>query len=168
MSETRLASLAALAVVIHTLEGMIPMPFPWMRLGLANVVTLIVLSLSGLGSALMVTVVRVVVGSLIAGQLLGPGFFLALAGGTAATVGMGLLHRVAGGGLSLVGVSLAGAFLHNAAQLAVAGLVYTRHAGVFYLLPVLMGLALPTGLVTGWLAERVVRRLKDDGESVNG
>lgn len=168
MNETRLASLAAAAVVIHTLEGMIPMPVPWMRLGLANIVTLVVLSLFGLGSALLVTVVRVVVGSLIAGQLLGPGFFLALAGGTAATVGMGLLHKAAGGGLSLVGVSLAGAFLHNVAQLAVAGLVYTRHAGVLYLLPVLMGLALPTGLVTGWLAERVVRRLKDSGESVNG
>ena len=61
---------------------------------------------------------------------------------------MGLLHHACREWLSVVGISLAGAFTHNLAQvLAAAALI--GHPGVLAHLPYLLLFALPTGFFVG-------------------
>ena len=65
----RLALLAAIAAVLQIAEGLIPRPLPWLRLGLANGVTLLALHRLGFGSACAVTIVRILLGALTLGTL---------------------------------------------------------------------------------------------------
>ena len=161
---TYIAVLITFAVVIHTVEAALPlpMPVPGVRLGLANMITLLAIVMYGARSGLMVAVLRTVIGSLIGGTFLGFGFWLSLAGGVACTAVMSLavllLHR---GYLSLISVSVLGAAAHNLAQLAVAGAVIGSAALLRGYFPLLLLLAVPTGIFTGLAAhylESVTRR----------
>ncbi|MGE5554024.1 MAG: Gx transporter family protein [Betaproteobacteria bacterium] len=149
-SLSRLAMLLALGIVLYLVEGLFfgPLPVPGAKLGLANIVTLLALLAYGWRWAFLLAVLRVTLGSLLSGAFFSLGFMLALSGATAATLVMAGGRRLAGERLSPVGVSVLGALSHNLAQLAVFAL-WARHAGVFYYLPPLLLLAVPTGLLTG-------------------
>ena len=157
----RLAMLVAGAAALHALEGLIPNPFmvslgPGAKLGLANVVTVAVVMRYGLRDAMVVAVLRALLGSLMGGAFLTLGFFLSLSGAVVSAAGMGLAFLALGKGLSAVGLSLLGALLHNLTQLTVASLL-ARHFGLFVHLPYLMLMAIPTGYfvgVTGALLRR--------------
>jgi heptaprenyl diphosphate synthase len=153
------AMLLALAVVVHTIEAMLPVTVGWFRLGLANIVGLSTLYILGFRSAMFVTIGRIFLGSLISGQLGGPGFVLALSGGVLSMAGMGLAHRFAGKFLSPVGVSVVGALLHNAGQLAAAFFVNKTNDAVIFLVPVMIVAGIITGVVNGLAARVFVARI---------
>lgn len=162
---TRIAVLVAFAVVIHTVEAALPlpMPVPGVRLGLANMITLLAISLFGLRSGLLVTVLRTTLGSLLFGHFLGFGFWLSLCGGLAASLvmaaAMPLVYR---GRATLVTASVLGAVTHNLVQLAAASAIMANFALFKGYAPILLLLAVPTGFATGLAAgqlEGVTRRL---------
>ena len=72
---TTLSLIVALGVVLHRLEILIPLPSPWIKLGLANVMTLVTLIFFGLRDAVTVTLLRIMLGSIIGGTFLSPTFF---------------------------------------------------------------------------------------------
>ena len=76
-----LSLIVALGVVLHRLEILIPLPSSWIKLGLANVMTLVTLIFFGLRDAVMVTLLRIMLGSIVGGTFLSPTFFLSLSGG---------------------------------------------------------------------------------------
>ena len=76
-----LSLMTALAMVLQILESILPNPAPWIRLGLANVVILVVLSMFGIKEGLMVTGLRVFLASTLLGTIFGPTFWLSLSGG---------------------------------------------------------------------------------------
>ncbi|MEW5785819.1 MAG: Gx transporter family protein [Bacillota bacterium] len=162
---TYMAVLVTFAVVIHTVEAALPlpMPVPGVRLGLANIITLLAIVLYGLRSGLLVSVLRTLIGSFFTGGFLGFGFWLSLAGGAAAclvmTLAVVLLRR---GYLSLVSVSILGAVTHNLAQLAAASVIIANPALLRGYFPLLLLLGIPTGLFTGLAAhylEGITRRI---------
>ena len=73
-----------LGVILHRVEALLPLPTPWIKLGLANIMTMIALVFLGASAALTVTLLRIFLGSLLGGTFLGPTFFLSLTGGLAA------------------------------------------------------------------------------------
>ncbi len=162
---TRLAVLVALAVGIHALEAALPlpMPVPAARLGLANIVTLLTLSLFGLQSGLLVAILRVVLGGLLTGGFLGFGFWLSLLGGTASCLVMAAAVKfVKRGVITLFSASVLGAVTHNLIQLSVASVIINSFALFKGYFPLSVLLALPTGLFTGLSAiylKEIVRRV---------
>jgi heptaprenyl diphosphate synthase len=158
--QTFLALFIALAVVLHTLEALLPSPLPWFRLGSANILTVAALVLFGGRAAWTLTLARIAIGSLLLGNLFAPAFFLSLAGGVLGTALMILLWRLAGTRVGPVGLSTLGAAGHAAGQMLVASLL-VRHPDLWRLWPplflfsVLSGLAI--GLVTTLLLERLRR-----------
>jgi heptaprenyl diphosphate synthase len=154
-----LAMLTSIAVVLHLVELSLPNPTPWLRLGLANIITLSVLAIYGLGEGLLVGMLRILLGSFISGNLLGPTFLLALSGGLGSILAMWLTLHTAGRYFSLVGVSLIGAYVHTLIQLGVAYWVLIRHVGIFSLLPIFLGMALITGFLNGLGALILTRHL---------
>ncbi len=150
----------ALAVALQALETLWPAPAPWFRLGLANILTLVALFLYGGRAAWTVSLGRVAVGSLLLGRLFSPGFWLALGGAVLATAVMTLAHRLAPRRLGPVGISALGAAGHAGGQLLMAWLVLIRHAGLWQLFPVLLLVAVITGVLTGWVAAVLLERLQ--------
>lgn len=168
-----LSLLVAMGTALHAVEGLfpIPMPIPGVKLGLANVATLLALHLFGLRDALCVALLRVLLGSLIGGQFLAPGFFLAASGSAVSTVTMALLLRYTRC-FSMIGISMAGAVAHNLGQFLAASLLLQTGAVIYYL-PVLILAGLPTGICTGYLMkalleeESVFRSLRQGRENLD-
>ena len=162
--DRRLAALAlivALGVVLHRLEALLPLPAPWIKLGLANVMTLIALVFLGFRDALMVTLLRVILGSILGGTFLSPTFFLSLAGGVAATVIMAWIYRRGRGPFSLIGISVCAAYTHTLAVIFCVYFFWIRQEALLKLLPVFFIFSLITGVLTGIAANLIIQRLEE-------
>jgi heptaprenyl diphosphate synthase len=162
---TYLAVLITFAIVIHTVEAALPlpMPVPGVKLGLANIITLLTLTLFGLRSGLLVTVLRTVLGSLFIGGLFGFGFWLSFTAGITSCLVMALLLILKRKALiSLVSVSVLGAAVHNLTQLTVASAIISNFSLLKGYYPLLLLLSVPTGIFTGLAAhylEGITRRM---------
>ena len=155
-----LALLTAFAVALHTIETGLPNPTPWLRLGLANIITLLTLVIYGFRNGMMVCILRIFIGSIITTGLFGPAFFMSLSGGVASTVVMHLAWRRLGRFFSLIGVSVIGAYTHSFTQVVVAYFFFVRHREIFMLLPVFLVTAVVTGFVNGLGAHILYQHLK--------
>lgn len=145
----RLGILVSLGIVLHIVESLLPSFFlPGAKLGLANVVTLVILWRGNVVEAIEVAILRIVLGNILSGNL-GIGFFLSLGGGLASLGGMSFFKKR---GVSLWGVSIMGALFHNSGQLLVAYL-YMKSENIFYYLPFLVLFSIPTGLLIGYLGQ---------------
>jgi heptaprenyl diphosphate synthase len=154
-NETRelvlLALLVALAIVLRGIEGLIPNPLPWVRIGLANIMTLLAILLFGVKAALLLTILRVFVASLLFGTFLSPTFVLSFTAGVISTLAMGAANAYFHKAFSPIGVSVLGGFLHNFVQLVVAYFLIVKHIQIFYLFPVLSLLGVAAGFFNGWV-----------------
>ncbi|MDP2857573.1 MAG: Gx transporter family protein [Bacillota bacterium] len=157
-----LALLTALAIALHYVEALIPVPYvmPGAKLGLANVVALYVVVEQGMASALTVSALRTVLGSLLSGTFLSVTFILSFSGAVLSTAVMGAINAFGRGGLSVTGLSIAGAVTHNVGQLFAAAYI-VRQAGVFFYLPYLLLFALPTGFFVGCVVSRLPKHMKN-------
>jgi heptaprenyl diphosphate synthase len=167
---TTIAVLVALAIVLHLFEALIPIPFPipGVKLGLANIVTLLALVLFDFKTALTIAFMRTVLGSLLSGTLFNIAFFLSFSGAIAATCVMAILLHFGkslkfDSRFSLLGLSVAGAAAHNLGQLSMAALLI-KHSGIFYYLPVMLLSSIPTGILTGLLLRELLKQLKASGQ----
>lgn len=157
---THLALLVALASAIHTVEAAVPTPFPWLKFGFANILTITAISLYGFRAGMTVAFLRIIVGSLIIGSFLTPSFFIGLSGGIASAVVMGVSYRLFGGIFSLVGICVLGAYASNLAQVATVYFLFIRHTEIFMLLPVFLGFGLVTGIINGIGSEFLANHIK--------
>lgn len=154
------AVLTALALGLSVMENLFPVtaaiPLPGIKLGLANIVTLFALYELGERPALSILVARCLLGSLFAGNA--TALLYSLMGGLAAMLVMIVMRRFRR--LSVFGVSIGGAAAHNAGQIAAACIVLGDMAVVGYL-PVLLGVSLITGSLTGFIAALLFRAMKN-------
>ncbi|MCL6569545.1 MAG: Gx transporter family protein, partial [Meiothermus silvanus] len=150
--------LVALGLVLQILEGMLPplLPLPGAKIGLANLATLVALFVLGPWEALAVNLLRCLLGGLLRGSFVG--LTISLAAGTAATLVMMAVYEAKPPGITITGLSMAGAVSHNAAQLGVA-MWLVGFPGLVNYLPLLLLLALPTGFLIGVLARRLLLSL---------
>ncbi len=157
---TWLAFLVAVGVVFHRLEALLPLPSPWVKIGLANIATLIALVFFGFREAMMVTLHRVFLSSLLGGTFLSPTFLLSLIGGISATLAMGMVYRGGHNPFSMIGISITGAYVHTVSIVLCVYLVFARSEGFLKLLPVFLIFALFSSLFTGMAANLAVRKFK--------
>jgi heptaprenyl diphosphate synthase len=148
-------ALLLLAVGINSLEYMLPrIPvFPWLKPGLANIVTIIWILRWGAADALLFSVVRSWITSFYFGfSLVSLG--LSLSGGLVSAAGMGALWLLFGrrGWLGLAGLGIAGAVLHNAGQLCGVYLFIAATPVLWYQVPFMLGASLVSGALTGFFA----------------
>jgi heptaprenyl diphosphate synthase len=155
-----MAIMVALGVILHRLEALLPLPSPWIKLGLANLMTLVALVFLGFKEAVIVTFLRVVLGSILGGTFLGPTFFLSLAGGIAAILIMGMLYKIGKNHMSLIGISIFGAYTHTLATSLCVYYFLIRESSFFTLLPFFFTLALLTGILTGSIANTLTRQMQ--------
>lgn len=153
------AVLISLALALSYMERFIPLqlliPLPGVKLGLANVVTLIALYHLGSKNAFAILIIRCVLGSLFGGGI--TGLLFSLTGGLLAMTVMALWKNSPF--LSVYGVSILGAAAHNIGQiLAAMVLMHSVYIGMY--LPYLLMVALFTGFATGAAGAGVLRILR--------
>ena len=148
----------ALALIFSYIETLIPIQFgvPGIKLGLANLIIVIVLYRTGWREALLLSVVRVVLAGFIFGNLFS--IVYSLAGGILSLAVMALLKRT--DRFSVIGISIAGGVCHNIGQLIVAMVVVETYQ-VGYYLPVLLIAGVITGAVIGAVAGEVLKRIRN-------
>ena len=149
--------LSAIALTIFMVEAQIPpvVPLPGVKLGLANIVTLIALYLLGGKSAFGILVLRCIFGAVFGGGI--TGLLFSLTGGMLSMSIMALSRKLPF--LSIYGVSILGAAAHNVGQiLAAMVLMHSVYIGAY--LPYLLAVALLTGFATGAASAGVLQILK--------
>jgi len=149
---TRIALLIVVAAVIQYFENFIylPMAVPGVKFGFANIVTLICVYFLGARAAILVAVLRALLGSLISGVIFAPQMLMSLAGALSAALVMVGLRKYSGDLFSPVGISVAGATTHIIMQLFVVSVVVGSFS-MYYYLPVAGNLSIITGVLNGYV-----------------
>lgn len=147
---TLLALYTTLALAIYAAESLLPplVPSPGIKLGLANIITLFVLSNHSAKDAFCVLLARVLIAGVLFGQALS--LLYSLAGGILCLMVMTTIHHLLQKHF-LPLTSIFGALAHNAGQLIVAVLIVKSVSPLAYL-PFFILSAIVTGLFTGFCA----------------
>ena len=131
----------ALALVCSYVESLIPISFgiPGVKLGLTNIVVILMLYTIGAKDAILISVLRII----LAGFMFGNAFSIiySLAGGILSFVVMLLLKKT--GKLKILSISTAGGISHN----------------ILFYVPVLIIAGIITGFLIGLLAGEIVLRI---------
>lgn len=157
---TQIALLTAMALIIFMVEAQIPLPVPvpGVKLGLSNVITLFALWTLGRRAAGLVLLVRIILGSFVAGNLMTMAY--SLSGGVLCFLLMALMKPLFSQQQIWV-LSIFGAMAHNVGQLMIAVIITGTPSIVLPLGPVLLLSGIVTGLFTGLCAQAVILRLRD-------
>lgn len=152
------AMLTALALALGFLERFVPVqlviPLPGVKLGLANIVTLVALALLKTRYAFAITLCRCIFGAVFGGGI--TGLLFSLCGGLLALGTMAAAMK--SGKLSVYGISILGAAAHNIGQIIAAmALLHSVYIGAY--LPWLLLAGIVTGLLTGSICAGVLRLL---------
>lgn len=156
---TLIGLLAALAIVLSYVEMLLPPIYaaiPGIKLGLANIVSVILLYNLTVKEAAMVTFVRVFTVALIFGNLMTLAY--SIAGAVLSITVMALLKRT--NLFSTVGVSIAGGVCHNLGQILVAMLI-TSTAEIGYYMIFLCISGILTGTLIGIAGALVIKYTKN-------
>ena len=153
---TALSLLTAISLIIFTVEAQLPpiTPIPGIKMGLANVITLVTLVWFGRKDAFFVLIIRIFLGSFFTGAV--TSLIYSFAGGILCFIVMSVLIKLFDLKQLWV-VSVFGALSHNIGQLIIASFI-TMTPQVFAYFPILAVSAVVTGTFTGILAWLVVKR----------
>ena len=150
-----LGVLTAGAIVIAILESFIPsIGIPGVKMGLANIVILIILYELGIWEAIVVNLLRVLVVSLVRGTFLSMGFLMSLAGAVL-SLGIMILFYLLIKKFSIIGVSVIGSIFHVTGQILIA-MIFLGSAYIFLYLPVIALSAIITGVFVGIVAKLII------------
>jgi heptaprenyl diphosphate synthase len=158
-----LALWAGVASVLFTVEEAAGLPIPFFRLGLANVIPLALLVRVGAGEAIAVAVLRVLVAGILTGSLLQPSFVFSAAGGFFSMLAVAAAYQTAPRLFGLVGLSILGAVVKNAAQIAVASLFYVADLDVWSVLPLFFFMSVAAGTLVGFITRGFLARIRLEG-----
>ena len=149
--------LIALAMVLSFVETLIPIPIPvpGVKLGLANLVTVVGLYLIGIPGTIAVTLIRIVLVGLSFGNPYS--MIYGLSGSFLSLFVMAILKKT--GKLSQIGISVLGGIAHNIGQIC-AAVLWMKTAAVLTYLPYLLVMSVPLGLVTGLVCAVVLTHMK--------
>ncbi|MBR4138741.1 MAG: Gx transporter family protein [Lachnospiraceae bacterium] len=157
------ALLISMALVLSYMERFFPLqmliPLPGIKLGLANIVTVMALYFFGEKHAFAILILRCVLGSVFGGGISGLAF--SLTGGLLAMTTMSVIRRL--GLFSVYGVSVLGAASHNIGQILVAMFLMNSVYVAGYL-PYLLAVSVFTGMATGAACAGVFKALIASGQ----
>lgn len=148
--------LTSLALIFSYVETLIPIQFgiPGIKLGLANLITIIALYQWSAKDAYLISITRVILSGFIFGNLFA--ILYSLSGGLLSLSMMILFRKTKK--FSIYGISMAGGVFHNVGQIIMAMLVIESTTIIGYL-PVLLIAGLVTGLIIAVISNGMLKRL---------
>ena len=157
---TRLSMFLGLSVVLNIIESFVPIfngNIPGLKLGLANVIVLIVLYIYSFKDAMYISILRVFLVGILRTGLFSVTFFFSLGGAIFSVLIMGIVKKTK---LSIVGVSILGSISHSIGQILIA-VVLIKNIYIVYYIPWLLLFSVPTGILTGMISKYSVNHLQN-------
>ena len=157
--KTKTIALLSIYIAIAFLFGYIeslfplPVPFPGMKLGLANLVIVLALYQLSLPSVLLISVLRNLLNAFTFGSMFS--FLYSLTGSIASLLIMYIVKKTQ---LSRISVSCVGGIVHNIGQFVIADCLVGPSAVLPYL-PFLYFAGFAAGILIGVLADLCLRRI---------
>ncbi len=155
-----ISSLVSMALILFTIENMIPVPFitPGAKLGLANLVIMMAIyTLDNYKEAFLVLILRIILSSLLVGNL--STLIYSSVGGILSFFTAILVKELFKDKVSIIGVSASAAVFHNIGQLIVASLIL-NNLGIFLYLPILSIAGIGTGIFVGISSNYLLTHLR--------
>ena len=148
----------AIAMVFSYLETLIPLNIavPGVKLGLANLVTIVVMVKMDARSAWIVSLVRVLLSALLFGNL--SVMIYSLAGAVLSLIVMTICMKLRFFGMT--GTSILGAVSHNAGQVIMAALLM-KSGNILIYIPILCISGTIAGVCIGLAGAALVKKLPD-------
>ena len=145
-----------LALIASYVESLVPFYFgaPGIKLGLANLITVVLMYRSGWKDAAVVSILRIALSGILFGNVFS--IIYSFCGAFLSLFFMCLLKRMKG--FSVIGISIAGGVLHNLGQL-LAAIYLMENGNIMYYFPVLMIAGIVTGLLIGVGSREVLKRV---------
>jgi len=162
-----MAALTAAALIIFIIEAQIPLPLPvpGVKLGFANIITLIALFSSRAGNreeyslttanAFMILVSRLILGAMLTGRLVT--FAFSITGGLLGFAAQAIMKRFVSD-KQVWACGAVGAVFHNIGQI-LAAMLLTGTPAIAAYLPVLIIAGVITGIITGLVAQLTLARI---------
>ena len=150
-----IAMLLSIAIVISYLESLIPVFVPGVKLGLANVIILIMIYEFRFHEALLVDILRILIVALLRGTFLNPIFFMSISGAISSFIIMFIFSKIKI--FTAVGVSVLGSFFHAFGQIIACMIILSLKEVINYL-PIIAMLSIGTGLISGFITDTYLRR----------
>lgn len=151
---TTLSMLLAVSIVLNIVEMQIPNPLilaPGAKIGLANIITIIILYIYGFKYAFIMNISRVLIVALLSPKGFDYTFYMALSGAISSVVVMGIFYRFFK--LHVVTISVIGAVMHTIGQVVV--LMFSLETmGLIYYLPIMLTISIPSGILIGMIAKK--------------
>ena len=147
--------MTALALVFGYIEHLVPFPIGiyGIKIGLANLVVVVMLYTMNWQSALIINLVRIFLSFLLFGSA--TSLIYSLCGGILSFLVMLLIKSIKKPSFSVVGVSICGAICHNIGQILAAIFLLDELRIGFYL-PVLIAVGALTGTLIGLVALPII------------
>lgn len=153
-----LAILLSMSIIMSLVEMLIPTTqIPGVKLGLANIVTLIIIYTYGEKQAFSLVLLRIFLVALLIGSTPFT-FFMSFSGGMFAFTLMFLTKKT--NLFSTVGVSVFGSLGHATGQIF-AAVLFLETIELLYYWPFIFLLSIPTGIFTGMVAIKFTEKYRE-------
>ena len=154
---TQLAIAVTFAIVLSFIESQIPafVAIPGVKVGLANIAVIFMLYKFGVKEAIVVSLVRIILISILFGQSVS--FFYSISGAVLSFTVMLLIKKLTP--LSEVVVSVVGGIMHNVGQIIAASILLETNVVVYYL-PFLLVSGTVAGIVVGVVSAILIKKIK--------
>ncbi|MCX7910295.1 MAG: Gx transporter family protein [Endomicrobia bacterium] len=164
LNNEKIINYVLVASSFQILESFLPHPIPAVRLGLANLISLVALINYGFKFAIKVVIARTLLSSLFLGTFLSVSFFLSFFSGIVSTFVMWLFFLISYFSflkLSCLGISVIGAVTHNLTQILIVYLLFIPQKTIFWITPFLIFFGVVSGSINGWIGSVVVKKLNE-------
>jgi heptaprenyl diphosphate synthase len=146
------------AVLLSYLETFIPIPvpIPGIKIGLANIITIIAIVYLSFKDVIFIVAFRCLIMA-----VLSKGFMMlmfSLSGGLVSAIVMWIIYKKFQEYFSIIGVSIIGALTHNFVQIVIASVLMKENLLLYYV-PVLFLAAVITGFLNGSICVKVLKEL---------
>jgi heptaprenyl diphosphate synthase len=151
--------LVAVSGILSVIDTMLPKPLPMLKLGISNIVTLVLILEDRPALAGSVAFLRTIVSAVMIGTLFSYTFLLSFSGAMASVLFTWLFFRWLGDRLSVIGLSVVGAFFNTVFQGIVVVLFFGWDKGILLLLSLFLLLGTVNGIVIGLVVKWVYPKL---------
>lgn len=149
--------LAACCLFLSAFEYIIPKPFPFLRIGLANLPILIGITFLPLPALFLLVFLKIIIQGLVYGTFFSHIIILSAGGALSSSLVMFLLYKIGNRYISSIGISIAGAMVSNTVQLYLAGILFFG-SSVWLISPPFYIIGGISGLLLGLFANSFIEK----------
>lgn len=154
---TLIAILISCAAALQLLEAPLPRFFPWLKIGLANVVTLYSIIRINTITGILVAALRTCLAALVFGSFLSPVHIISFSGAVVAAIVMSLIfYFLPKSSVSII--SIFGAISSNLAQLLAVQIIFASNLTFWLHISLIIWFGIPSGLIVGKITYEILKR----------